>query len=156
MANEPRVPEKDVASRETPPRELADRLGYLLGRTHLAHRERADEALQPLGLRVKEFGALLILTKDGPLSQCALAARQGIDRTTMVGLVDELEGHGFVERRRSRNDRRAYELHVTAKGRRVLKRAIEATVRTEKEFLQPLSAKERRQLKQSLQRLLFI
>jgi DNA-binding MarR family transcriptional regulator len=129
---------------------IADQLGYLLGRAHLEHRAIAERALAPLGLSGKGFGALILLVQEGPLSQQRLGARQGIDRTTMVAVVDELESAGFVERRRDPRDRRAYSLQATARGRRVLEQAAEATKRAEDEFLAPLPAADRRRLKRLL------
>jgi DNA-binding MarR family transcriptional regulator len=110
----------------------------------------AERALAPLGLSGKGFGALILLVQEGPLSQQRLGARQGIDRTTMVAVVDELETAGFVERRRDPRDRRAYSLHATAKGRRMLQRAADATRRAEDEFLAPLPAADRLRLKEML------
>jgi DNA-binding MarR family transcriptional regulator len=92
--------------------------------------------------------------QEGPFSQQRLGQRQGIDRTTMVSVVDELEGSGYVERRRDPRARRAYSLHATAKGRRVLQRAKEATERAEEEFLAPLPEADRRRLKRLLRTLL--
>src|ERR671915_22735 len=132
---------------------IADQLGYLLGRAHLEHRAIAENALQPVGLSGKGFGALILLVQNGPLSQQRLGERQGVDRTTMVAVVDELESSGYVERRRDPRDRRAYSLHATAEGRRVMRRAAEATRRAEEEFLGPLPATDRRRLKQLLRTL---
>lgn len=136
------------------PAALSDRLGYLLGRAHLAHREVAERALASMGLGVKEFGALAVLVEEGPLSQQRLGERQGVDRTTMVAVVDGLERAKLVERRRDPRDRRAYSLHATPKGRRVLERAEEAAERAEKEFLAALPAPDRRRLKRLLRTLL--
>jgi DNA-binding MarR family transcriptional regulator len=136
------------------PTALSDRLGYLLGRAHLAHREVAERALRPVGLGVKEFGALSVLVQEGPLSQQRLGERQGVDRTTMVAVVDGLERAKLVERRRDPSDRRAYSLHATPKGRRVRERAVKAAERAEDEFLAPLPLADRRRLKQLLRTLL--
>jgi MarR family transcriptional regulator, lower aerobic nicotinate degradation pathway regulator len=133
---------------------IADQLGFLLGRAHLAHRVIAEQGLAHLGLSGKGFGALILLVQEGPLSQQSLGAKQGIDRTTMVAVVDELERAGYVERRRDPSDRRAYSLQATAKGRRVMARAGEATKRAEAEFLAPLEPADRRRLKQMLRALL--
>lgn len=113
-----------------------------------------ERALASLGLGVKEFGALSVLVEEGPLSQQRLGERQGVDRTTMVAVVDGLERKGLVERRRNPHDRRAYSLHATAKGRRVLKQAGEAAKRGEDEFLAPIPPADRRRLKQLLRRLI--
>lgn len=133
---------------------IADQLGYLLGRAHLEHRAIAERELVSLGLSGKGFGALIVLVQEGPLSQQRLGERQGIDRTTMVAVVDDLDRAGYVERRRDPRDRRAYSLQATPKGRRVLQRAAEATERAEDEFLAPLQAADRRRLKRMLRALL--
>lgn len=136
------------------PAALSDRLGFLLGRAHVAHRSAAQRALTTVGLGVKELGALSVLAEEGPLSQQRLGERQGVDRTTMVAVVDALERSGLVERHRDPADRRAYALAATAQGRRALKQATTLVRRAEDEFLAPLSAGERRELKQLLQRLI--
>lgn len=133
---------------------LADRLGPLLGRAHEAHGVLARQTLAPLGLTPKGFGALSVLDIEGPLSQQRLAQRQGIDRTTMVAVVDELERAGAVQRHRDPNDRRAYALHVTTEGRRLLARARTAVVSAEEQFLAPLPPAEQRRLKAALRTLL--
>jgi DNA-binding MarR family transcriptional regulator len=135
--------------RELPPA-LADELGYLLGRAHAVHRARVEEALAPFALGVKAFGALSLLVTEGPLSQRRLGERQGIDRSTMVAVVDELEREGLVERRRDAIDRRAYALHATPEGRRRLPRARKAAARAEDEALASLSQHERARLKRLL------
>jgi DNA-binding MarR family transcriptional regulator len=133
---------------------MSDRLGFLLGRAHLAHREIAEAALAPLGLGPRQFGALSILADEGPLSQQRLGARMGVDRTTMVALVDGLERSGLVERERNPEDRRAYALKATPRGRRVLERATAEAEQAEAEFLARIPARDARQLKRILRRLI--
>ncbi|MGH2742911.1 MAG: MarR family winged helix-turn-helix transcriptional regulator [Thermoleophilaceae bacterium] len=91
--------------------------------------------------------------RGGALSQQRLGRRQGVDRTTMVAVIDELERKGLVERRRNPRDRRAYSLHATAEGRRVLGRAGQAAKRAEHEFLAPIPPGDRRHLKDLLRML---
>ena len=146
-------PRSGEATSGLPPA-LADRIGFLLGRAHLAHLKIAGPRLAELGLSGKGMGALGIVVTEGPLSQQRLSRRQGIDRTTMVAVVDELERTGLVERRRDPADRRAYALHATGKGHRTLTRATEATERAEAQFLAPLSAGEQQELRSLLRRLL--
>ena len=132
---------------------LDDRLGPLLGRAHEAHRVLGREALAPLGLSPKGFGALAVLRAEGPLSQPRLAARQGIDRTTMVAVVDELERMGAVERDRDPADRRAYLTRLTREGQRLHERALAAVVDAERRFLEPLAPGDRERLKGALRAL---
>lgn len=138
---------------ESLPAGLSERLGFLLGRSHNELRSMVERAIAPLGLGVKELGALSVLVEEGPLSQQRLGERQGVDRTTMVAVVDNLERAAFVERRRDPADRRAYALHATAKGRRLLPRAHEAARRAEEEFLAPIPEPERRRLRELLRTL---
>jgi DNA-binding MarR family transcriptional regulator len=136
------------------PSAMSDRLGFLLGRAHLAHREVAATALAPLGLAPRQFGALAILVDEGPLSQQRLGERMGIDRTTMVALVDGLERDGLVERERNPGDRRAYALRASPRGRRLLGRAAAAVDRAEAEFLARVPARDAQALKQILRALI--
>lgn len=112
------------------------------------------DALAPLGISPKAYGALAVLDAEGPLSQQRLAARQGIDRTTMVAVADELERLGAVQRRRDPSDRRAYALRVTPDGRRLKERAHAAIVASEERFLAPLPEPERERLRAMLRTLL--
>ena len=138
---------------EPMPDALAERLGPLLGRAHDAHRRISLEALAPLGLGVKSVGALTVLQAEGPLSQRRLAERQGIDRTTMVAVVDELERISAVERRKDPADRRANALHITPQGRQLLTRARTAVAGAEEAFLAPLAPAEQRRLRAALRTL---
>ena len=56
------------------------------------------------------------------MSQRALGRRLRIDKSPMVGLIDDLEQLGLAERRRGRSDRRVQDIHLTAKGRRARQR----------------------------------
>lgn len=140
--------------REPPPPALADRLGYLLGQAHLAHRRAATEELASIGLGVKEFGALSVLVDEGAMSQQRLGERLRVDRTTMVSVADELERKGLVERERNPEDRRAYTLQATAQARPVLRRATEAADRAEAQFLAGIAPVDQRRLKRLLRELL--
>lgn len=136
------------------PRALGRRIGFLLAKTHLAARERANEALSPLRLDVREYASLVVLASEGSLSQQSLAELQRCDRTTMVAIVDHLEEAGLVKRRRNPQDRRAYALEITPGGRAALERANGLVADAERAFLAPLSAAERAELTDLLQRLL--
>jgi DNA-binding MarR family transcriptional regulator len=143
------------------PRALAERVGHLLARTNLEMRQDAEQALDQLGLGTAEvecaprhIACLKVIADEGPLSQQALGQAIGLDRTTIVAVVDFLEERGLVERRRNPEDRRAYALEATRKGHGWLDRAWPVLLEAERRYLSPLSASERRQLTELLQRLL--
>ena len=64
----------------------------------------------------------------------------GIDPSTMVSLIDQLEAAGLAKRRPRPTDRRAREVVITPKGRRVLEQARELAKQVEDDVLQGLSA----------------
>jgi DNA-binding MarR family transcriptional regulator len=120
------------------PDALAHRLGYLLKHAHQRLLLTAGPAMAPFGIDGRELAVLTVLGADLPLSQQDAAARLGIDRTTMVAMVDALEGKGMVERHRSPADRRKNVVQLTAGGRDCLRAAGPARDAAERAFLAPL------------------
>ena len=136
---------------------LAERVGYLFAKLHQRGAAESVAILREegVGLSGMHFGALSIVDSAGPMSQQALGELIGKDRTTVVAIVDELEGEGLVERRRNPADRRAYALEVTRRGTDWLERARPALFRAEDELLEGLDPAERDQLIGLLQRVLL-
>lgn len=135
------------------PPALAGRLGALLVIAARKGQEVARRRLSPLGLSVQLCGVLNLLA-DGPISQQALGEQLGIDRTTMVELIDQLEQDGVVVRRRNPADRRSYALSLTARGRATQKRAARAFDGVTDEVFSSLSVAERRTLAEMLARII--
>ncbi|POX48909.1 MarR family transcriptional regulator [Streptomyces sp. Ru71] len=123
---------------EHQPAPLESRLGYLLKHAQARFARVSAEALAPHGVDGHELAVLVVLAGDEPLSQVEAAARLGVDRTTMVSLIDGLEDHGLVRRRRSPQDRRKNIVELTEAGRDCLSRAEEARRAAEHSFLAPL------------------
>jgi DNA-binding MarR family transcriptional regulator len=78
----------------------------------------------------------------------------GIDPSTMVSLIDQLEGAGLAGRRPHPKDRRAREVEITPKGRRILARARDLATQVERDVLRGLTPTERRRLLTLLRRAL--
>ncbi len=99
--------------------------GYLL--TFIAEHatERFEAAVGEHGIKSKHASVLVVVDAEGPMSQRALGRRLRIDKSPMVGLLDDLERLGLAERRRSDTDRRVQAIHLTARGRAVLARVTE-------------------------------
>jgi DNA-binding MarR family transcriptional regulator len=130
---------------------LSRRLGYLLKHAQLRMTELTTNALAPCGIDGRELGVLLVLASREPASQQQAAQRLGIDRTTMVAMVDTLEGKGLVSRHPDADDRRRNVVELTVAGQDTLRRATEASDDAEREFLAPLSPQAARHLRNSLQ-----
>jgi DNA-binding MarR family transcriptional regulator len=126
------------------------RLGHLLKQAYLQFTGFTTAALEPLGITAMEWAALLRFDEEPSLSQAGLARLLGIDRTTMVALVDQLEGKGLVTRRPHREDRRKNVVELTAEGRDLKKRAAALVDGCERQFLSALTKSDAQQLKAAL------
>jgi DNA-binding MarR family transcriptional regulator len=84
-----------------------------------------------------------------------IARRMGIDRTTMVALIDDLQERGLVRRRQDPDDRRKNIVELTEAGQDITRLATRARDRAEQTFLSPLSADEAEQFKKTLRALLY-
>lgn len=105
-----------------------------------------DRALEPSGIDTRRYSVLGVLAHMGPLSQQAVGVKLRIDRATMVGLLDDLERLGFLERRRNADDRRLYDLTITDAGRAAVLKAENAVRSFEARMFAPLAASARKQL----------
>ena len=132
--------------------QLSERLNYLLKRAFLALEDLHAELLAPLGLNARELAVLLLLDGREPESQQQAAGRLGVDRTTMVGLLDALESKGLVARQPDSEDRRRNVVVLTVAGQRTLARGTAASDEAERRLLDDLSETEARQLRELLRR----
>jgi DNA-binding MarR family transcriptional regulator len=137
----------------TVPALLTHATGFLLWRAHQRAHTVFQEALAPLGLTPKSFGSLVLIAEHGPLSQAAVGETLGIDRTTMVAVVDELERAGYVERGRNVADRRVHSLQATTAGSAALVAAEPIARDTHDKLLGDLTEEEREQLHALLTRI---
>jgi DNA-binding MarR family transcriptional regulator len=124
----------------------------LAGRVSRLAAELVTDALAPLGLRARHYSILMALAEHGPASQHNLGKGLLIDRTTMVSVVDDLERLGLVMRAADPQDRRAYRVELTGRGRTSLVRATGAVARAERNLLAGLSVDEQGQLRTLLRR----
>jgi DNA-binding MarR family transcriptional regulator len=134
---------------------LLGHVGFLLNRAAARVRENFIVALRPLKLTPRHYGVLTYLAEAGPRSQHEIGARVFFDRTTMVNVVDDLERLGLARRERQPEDRRAYSVRLTERGRQTQARARAVARAVNRAFLQSLSAREQRELRDLLRRLVL-
>src|SRR6478672_5044723 len=103
-------------------------LGWLLYRAHWALASEMTAAFAPLGVSARGYHVLRAAL-SGEHTQKELADMVGLDKTTMVVAVDELERDGLAERLPSPHDRRARIIAVTPAGKRKLAEAQEVKER---------------------------
>ena len=115
------------------------RPGYLMGAIGAHVQIRFAELLEPLGLLPAHFGVLRRISVHEGATQQEIADALRQRRAAMVGLVDELEAKGLVQRRRHPVDRRANALHITTAGRRLIAKVSASSAVLEDDVLAPLT-----------------
>ena len=93
--------------------ELDGLLGYLLRRAQGAMHRDFMGAVADFGLTQKQAATLWLIQANGGVSQAEVATALGMDRATMMQVIDRLEDRGFVIRKRSSVDRRRQEITGT-------------------------------------------
>lgn len=133
---------------------LPSLMGYALRRTQsavfadfAATFASAGEALTP-----GEFGLLVLVDRNAGLSQMALARALGIDRSTLVPILDRLQGRGLLVRRRSPTDGRTHALALTPVGAKALARFAKLVRAHETRIASALSTAETRTLIELLEK----
>ncbi|MGH2892693.1 MAG: MarR family winged helix-turn-helix transcriptional regulator [Solirubrobacteraceae bacterium] len=142
--------EQSVPPLRPPNRGAPHRLGYLLKHAHLRYAKLTSAQLEPLGISPREWAALNCLDEQHGLSQREVANLLGVDRTTMVALVDELQAQGWVTRHPQPDDRRKNIVGLTTEGRDLMRRAARLIDDCERRFLKTLSEADAEQLQDAL------
>jgi DNA-binding MarR family transcriptional regulator len=135
------------------PAELRASSLVLLKRLGFNAKQHSFEEYEKVGLSPYHYAILALLDEGMRETQAAIADSLGYDRGTLVGLLDELEEKGLVERQRDPDDRRRHLVRMTSNGKRELTRLRTLTARLEDEFLSPLDAEQREALHTLLQEL---
>jgi DNA-binding MarR family transcriptional regulator len=136
-----------------PPHELVDSTTFLLKRLGGAIKEEMVEAFRAAGESPSHYSVLALLDESACGTQANIADVFGYDRSWLVGLLDELEEQGLIERRRDPADRRRHLVSLKPAGREKLAQLRTISRSVEDEFLAPLDADQRTQLHELLLRL---
>ena len=135
-------------------RERNEVLGYLLKHAHLALEGFTDAALARFGITSRDLGALRVIAGGEAKSQQDVAGILGVDRTSMVALLDALEQAGIVARRPSEQDRRRNVIELTKAGRNIVIQAEQASLAVESDFVAVLGGEGANTLRRMLGALL--
>ena len=135
------------------PEELVLSTIFLLKRLGMSAKEQTLDAFDEAGLHPYHHAILAVLDEGSRETQGAIADALGYDKGQLVGLLDELEDAGLVERQRDQADRRRHVVQMTPAGRKALEKLRRISGKVEDEFLTPLSDKEREELHTLLLRL---
>lgn len=121
-------------------------VAFLLAQLGAHASARFAERIATIPLAPAEAGILRKISTDEGISQQVLAKHLGVMPSRIVQLIDGLEERKLVERRRSVEDRRNYQLKLTKQGREVIQQVSRIAAEHEREICQNLNAEEREKL----------
>lgn len=134
------------------PREVVESLSFLAKRVGMVSKEKTLGAFEEAGTVAFAYPVLAVLA-EGAVAQATIADALRYDRSYLVGLLDELEGDGLIERRRDPDDRRRHLVSLTGAGERELVRLRDVVRAVDADLLAPLSAAEQKTLRALLAKL---
>jgi DNA-binding MarR family transcriptional regulator len=120
------------------PIHLLHRAGQCAG--DVFHGEIGESDLTP-----RQYAVLLTVAQNEGLSQTQVVERTGIDRSTLADIVRRMLKKGLLQRRRTKEDARAYAVRLTDEGRRMLNRCEPLVKRVEQRILDALPEENRTQ-----------
>ena len=128
-------------------------IGYNLRKAQAAAFQNFTESLKGCDITPGQFGVLVLIEANSGLNQTRLGNALGIDSSTVVAVIDRLEGRDLVDRKPAPSDRRSYALHLTEQGRALLHQARDLVVAHETRIAKNLNAVEQAQLIELLSRI---
>lgn len=95
---------------------LPSLVGFNLRRAQVAVFQDFATSLQSYRITPGQFGVMTIIQCNPGLNQTRLGEAMGVDRSTVVAVIDRLESRRLVRRAPSESDRRSYALHLSDEG----------------------------------------
>ncbi len=96
-------------------------------------------------LTPRQLAVLVTVAHNEGLSQTGLVDRTGIDRSTLADIVRRMQKKGLLQRRRTKEDARAYAVKLTDEGRKLLRTAEPLAKKVDDRILEALPSKQREQ-----------
>jgi DNA-binding MarR family transcriptional regulator len=129
-------------------------IGFLIKRCGMLMSQVAERRFESQEITLTQWVTLMHLSQNEHVSPTKLSTETGHDMGALTRVVDDLERRGLVRRERSRHDRRAVEIAITAAGRRLTESTKRVIVELLNELVEPFSEREVDTLITLLQRVL--
>ena len=124
-------------------------MGLETSAVHLLHRagQRAGDVfadeMRRIKLTPRQYAVLVSVAENEGLSQTGLVERTGIDRSTLADIIRRMLRKGLLQRKRTKEDARAYSVRLTEDGRQLLDDAAPGAARSEERLLAALPSDQR-------------
>lgn len=129
-------------------------LGWMIQRIARRLDQAMEQRLRAHGMTLQHFAVMMTSLETEGLSQTEIGVRFGMAPYAISRAVDHLETAGLLERRAHPTSRRTHTIHTTKNGRALSRDLFSIVREVNDELARPLSASERDQFRQLLERLL--
>lgn len=102
------------------------------------------------GLTPRQFAVLMVIADEEGLTQTDLVERTGVDRSTLADIVARLLSRGLIQRRRAKDDARAYAIKLSPQGAKALREAQPGAAAADQKLLASLPPAKRQDFLESL------
>ena len=102
------------------------------------------------GLTPRQFAVLTVVADEEGLTQTDLVERTGIDRSTLADIVARLLSRGLIQRRRAKDDGRAYAIKLSPQGAKALREAQPGAAAADQKLLANLPPGRRQEFLDTL------
>lgn len=132
---------------------LANWVGFHLRLAQTASFQAFAQEARAIDLSPGRFATLMLIGRNPGISQTALAAANGRDKSTLTPILEDLERRGFVLREKMKTDRRSYQLTLTDAGKKMLDQLTVCAKRHDDNLDRIIGAKDRVKFLKILQRI---
>ena len=126
--------------------------GFLLKDIQRMYVRLFEQRVPQLGINFTQAKVLVLLSRNEGATQVKLAEVSETEPMTLVRVLDRMERDGWIERRADPTDRRAYRLYLKPASTPVLEEVLRIGEKIRAESLAGLSAEQREQLMEMLER----
>jgi MarR family transcriptional regulator, temperature-dependent positive regulator of motility len=122
---------------------LDEGIGFLLRLLEARYDALYQSMTRQSDITPRQFGVLMALYQQGPLTPSALAERISCDRNTLSEMLKRMIERKLVVKKMNPEDRRSFQVQITAKGSQALLAVVPAAAELQNVMLAPLSKDDR-------------
>ncbi|MBK8007368.1 MAG: MarR family transcriptional regulator [Rhizobiales bacterium] len=146
-------PRKNAANEHVDFGQLANWVGFHLRLAQTASFQAFVQEARSVDLSPGRFATLLLIGRNPGISQTALAAANGRDKSTLTPILEDLERRGLIVREKVKTDRRSYQLTLTDAGKKMLDQLTVCAKRHDDNLDRIIGAKDRAKFLKILQKI---
>jgi DNA-binding MarR family transcriptional regulator len=122
---------------------LENGVGFLLRLLEAKYDGLYQSMTQQNDITPRQFGVLMALLQQGPMTPSALAERISCDRNTLSEMLKRMTARRLISKKSHPDDRRSIQVQITAKGTNALMAVVPVAARLQDLMLAPLSQDDR-------------